>query len=56
VILTPAVGVCRHLLFDNRRGEIREVDTAKCIDIAPNTNSTEGRVAAIRRSFSKQAD
>lgn len=56
VIPTTAAGVCRHLLFDNRSGDIREVDTGKCIDIAPNTNSTEGRVGAIRRSFSKQPD
>ena len=56
VIPAPGTTVCRHLLFDNVTGQIREVDARECADLAPNANSTEGRIGAIRRSFSRKPD
>lgn len=56
VIPTPGTSICRHLLFDNVTGQIREVDARECVDLAPNVNSTEGRIGAIRRSFSRKPD
>jgi hypothetical protein len=47
--------ICRHLLFDNVTGQIREVDPRDCPDAIPGANSTEGRIGAIRRSFSGQS-
>jgi hypothetical protein len=54
-IVVPAAGTgfCRHLLFDNVTGEIREVDRGACLELAPSTNTTEGRIGTIRRYFSK---
>jgi hypothetical protein len=54
VIPSPGTRVCRHLLFDNVTGQIREVDARECADVAPDVNSTEGRIGAIRRSFAKR--
>jgi hypothetical protein len=54
VIPAPGTTTCRHLLFDNVTGQIREVDSRECVDLAPNVNSTEGRIGAIRRSFSRK--
>jgi hypothetical protein len=54
VIPSPGTSVCRHLLFDNVTGQIREVDARECADVAPDINSTEGRIGAIRRSFSRR--
>ena len=50
-IIIPAPGskLCRHLLFDNMTGQIREADAGECV--TPDLNSTEGRIGAIRRSF-----
>jgi len=56
-IIIPEAGtkICRHLLFDNVTGQIREVDPRDCPDAIPGANSTEGRIGAIRRSFSGQS-
>jgi len=49
-----ADGACRHLRFDNATGSFKQdVDTA-CDNKAPATNSTEGRMNAIRDAFSKK--
>jgi hypothetical protein len=56
VIPAPGTTTCRHLLFDNVTGQIREVDSRECVELAPNVNSTEGRIGAIRRSFSRKPD
>jgi hypothetical protein len=56
VVPTTGTNSCRHLLFDNATGQIREVEAAPCGDLAPDINSTEGRIGAIRRSFAKQPD
>jgi hypothetical protein len=50
-IIIPAPGskLCRHLLFDNVTGQIRETDAGECATL--DVNSTEGRIGAIRRSF-----
>jgi hypothetical protein len=49
-----ADGGCRHLRFDNVTGSLKQgVDTA-CDNKAPATNSTEGRMNAIRDAFSKK--
>jgi hypothetical protein len=56
VIPSPGTSVCRHLLFDNVTGQIREIDARECADLAPDINSTESRIGAIRRSFSKRPD
>jgi hypothetical protein len=56
VIPAPGTTTCRHLLFDNVTGQIREVDSRECVALAPNVNSTEGRIGAIRRSFSRKPD
>ena len=53
VIPTPGSTVCRHLLFDNVTGQIREVDAGECRAAGSDINSTEGRIGAIRRSFAK---
>jgi hypothetical protein len=53
VIPTPGGTVCRHLLFDNVTGQIREVDAGECRAAGSDINSTEGRIGAIRRSFAK---
>jgi hypothetical protein len=54
VIPEPGTPRCRHLLFDNVTGQIREADRRDCIEFAPSDNSTEGRLGAIRRSFAKR--
>jgi hypothetical protein len=53
-IVVPDTGTryCRHLLFDHVTGEIREVDRGDCLELAPSTNTTEGRIGTIRRYFS----
>jgi hypothetical protein len=49
-----ADGACRQMKFDNDTGSLkRDVDTA-CNDKSPATNSTEGRMSAIRDAFSKK--
>jgi hypothetical protein len=57
-IVVPDTGTrfCRHLLFDHVTGEIREVDRGECLALAPNTNTTEGRIGTIRRYFSGNAE
>jgi hypothetical protein len=57
-IVVPDTGTrfCRHLLFDHVTGEIREVDRGECLELAPSTNTTEGRIGTIRRYFSKGAE
>ena len=49
-----ADGACRQLKFDNATGSLKQdVDTA-CDSKTPATNSTEGRMNAIRDAFSKK--
>jgi hypothetical protein len=49
-----ADGACRQMKFDNATGSLKQdVDTA-CNSKAPATNSTEGRMNAIRDAFSKK--
>ena len=45
---------CRHITFDNMTGSFQEGGVAKCADDAPGTNSTQGRMNAIRDAFSKR--
>jgi hypothetical protein len=55
VVPTNVMGRCRHLEFDNVTGSLREGATGGCADEGPGTgNSTQGRVSAIRDSFSKR--
>src|SRR5579859_7724468 len=54
IIPDPDSKRCRHLLFDNVTGQIREVAPRECGEFASEDNSTEGRVSAIRRSFAKR--
>jgi hypothetical protein len=49
-----ADGACRQMKFDNATGRLKQdIDTA-CDNKAPGTNSTEGRMNAIRDAFSKK--
>jgi len=52
-ILLPGGGGCRRLTFDNRDGAVQEGDASQCKD-AQGTNSSEGRINAIRDAFSKK--
>ena len=54
VIPDPDTKLCRHLLFDNKTAQIREVGASDCAEAGPDANSTEGRIGAIRRSFARQ--
>jgi hypothetical protein len=45
---------CRHLTFDNITGGFREGGVSKCEEETPGTNSTQGRMNAIRGAFSKK--
>jgi hypothetical protein len=45
---------CRHITFDNITGGFQEGGVAKCVDDAPGTNSTQGRMNAIRDAFSRK--
>ncbi len=42
---------CRQLAFDNNSGNLQEVGVSSCQQSVPGTNSTEGRMKAIRNSF-----
>jgi len=43
---------CRQVTFDNNTGGFQEAGVAACRDDVPGTNSTEGRMNAIRNAFS----
>src|SRR5258708_9310404 len=45
---------CRQLKFDNSTGSLQEGGIAPCRDDAPGTNSTEGRMNAIRNAFTRK--
>jgi hypothetical protein len=49
-----AGGGCRQMKFDNGTGAIQEGAVVPCTDGTPGTNSTEGRMNAIRGAFSKK--
>jgi hypothetical protein len=42
---------CRQVTFDNNTGAFQETGVSTCRDEAPGTNSTEGRMNAIRNAF-----
>jgi hypothetical protein len=46
-------GGCRQMKFDNSTGSLVEGAAAPCRDSAPGSNSTEGRMSAIRGAFKK---
>jgi len=48
----PNTGICRHVQFDNRTGEFRRTDLARC-DSSPAFNPALGRLHVIRDSFRK---
>ncbi len=56
IIPSDTLGVCRHLLFDNRDGTILEAPLGSCLllTLPAPSNSSEGRVTAIRDAFSKR--
>lgn len=43
---------CRHMTFDNNTGSLQESGVSTCRDQDTSLNSTEGRMNAIRHSFS----
>jgi hypothetical protein len=45
---------CRQLKFDNNSGGFQDGGVAPCREDVPGTNSTEGRMNAIRDAFSKK--
>jgi hypothetical protein len=45
---------CRQVTFDNNTGGFQEGGVAACRDDVPGTNSTEGRMNAIRSAFSRK--
>ena len=49
-----ADGACRQMKFDNATGSLKQDVDAACNDKTPATNSTEGRMNAIRDAFSKK--
>jgi hypothetical protein len=49
-----ADGACRQMKFDNVTGSLRQDVDTSCNDKTPATNSTEGRMNAIRDAFSKK--
>jgi hypothetical protein len=52
-IVLPGGGGCRRLTFDNRDGAVEESDVSRC-KAAQGTNSSEGRINAIRDAFSRK--
>ena len=55
VILFPkSGGGCRRINFDNNSGIISENAAVSCPLYLPATNSTEGRMTAIREAFAKK--
>jgi hypothetical protein len=49
-----ADGACRQFKFDNTTGDLRRGVDVACNDKAPATNSTEGRMNAVRDAFSRK--
>ena len=45
---------CRQVKFDNNTGNFQDGGVAACRDDTPGTNSTEGRMNAIRNAFSRK--
>ena len=45
---------CRHVTFDNNTGAFQDNGVSACQDDAPGTNSTEGRMHAIRNAFTRK--
>jgi hypothetical protein len=45
---------CRHIAFDNVTGGFHEEGVLKCGDDGPGTNSTVGRMNAIKGAFSRK--
>jgi len=54
VVLPRKGGGCRELKFHNITGTLRESAVAACDNPTPGTNSTEGRMSAIRDAFSRK--
>jgi hypothetical protein len=52
-ISLPGGGGCRQLRFDNRDGAVEESDVSRCTNVQ-GTNSSEGRMNAIRDAFSRK--
>ena len=42
---------CRHMTFDNNTGGFQDNGISTCRDDVPGSNSTEGRMSAIRNAF-----
>ena len=45
---------CRQVTFDNITGSFHETGVSTCEDETPGTNSTQGRMHAIKGAFSKK--
>jgi hypothetical protein len=54
ILLRSADGGCRQMKFDNSTGALQEGAVLLCTDGTRGTNSTEGRMSAIRDAFSKK--
>jgi hypothetical protein len=53
LIPRPAGGDCRQYKFDNNTGVIQEGSVVACSSSLGETNSTQGRMNAIRDAFKK---